>query len=328
MGPDSEPREVLKLVRGKENMYQINPVKGKSFIVNENHILHLKHIKPNFFMQKEWNISVREFLDLEITATSNLRLVKYIPPSERRVFASESENTEPVNLVEISSVESVGVDDFYGFTVDKDHLYVMDDFWITHNCGKSSLIRTIISMYNFKPVTIVPGADDGAIREAFVYAEEQSPSLLFFEDLDSLLEKNDISSFLNLMDGISAKNGLLVIATANDIKKLKPSITDRPSRFDRKFEIPLPDQEMAFAYLKKWFGNLITTKKCKELAKSADRYQFSYAYLKDIYISSMFEALSNNRKTPIQKDIDIALNRLVKEKNINSKSVNTDKYFK
>ena len=85
------------------------------------------------------------------------------------------------------------------------------------------------------------GANDEAVREAFSYAEEQSPALLYFEDLDSLLEKNvDISSFLNLMDGISAKNGLLVIATANDVKKLKSNITDRPSRFDRKFEITLP----------------------------------------------------------------------------------------
>jgi AAA+ superfamily predicted ATPase len=236
---------------------------------------------------------------------------------------------EKHEIVGIKSVESVGVDDFYGFTVDKDHLYVMDDFWITHNCGKSSLIRTMISMYNFKPVTIVPGADDGAIREAFSYAEEQSPSLLFFEDLDSILEKNDISSFLNLMDGISAKNGLLVVATANDIKKLKSSITDRPSRFDRKFEIPLPDQEMASIYLKKWFGNLITSKKCKELAKYTEKYQLSYAYLKDIYISSMFEALSNNRKTPTDKDIDSSLARLVKEKNILSgKPINMDKYFK
>ncbi len=195
-------------------------------------------------------------------------------------------------------------------------------------CGKSSLIRTIMAQYNFKPVTIVPGADDNAIREAFSYAEEQSPSLLFFEDLDSILEKNDISSFLNLMDGIAAKNGLLVIATANEIKKLKPSITDRPSRFDRKFEIPLPDQSMAFSYLKKWFGNLITSKKCKDLAKCAEKYEFSYAYLKDIYISSMFESLSNNRKTPTEKDIDTALNRLVKEKNINNKSISMDRYFK
>jgi hypothetical protein len=197
--------------------------------------------------------------------------------------------------------------------------------------GKTSIIRTIMSLYNFKPVTIVPGANDDAIREAFSYAEEQSPSLLYFEDLDSLLEKSvDISSFLNLMDGISAKNGLLVIATANEVKKLKTNITDRPSRFDRKFEIPLPNQKMAYIYLKRWFGNLISVKKCRELSKYAEKYEFSYAYLKELYISAMFEALAHNRKLPSEKDIENALNRLVKDKNIlsNGKSINTDKYFK
>jgi len=196
--------------------------------------------------------------------------------------------------------------------------------------GKTSIIRTIMSAYNFKPVTIVAGANDEAVREAFSYAEEQSPSLLYFEDLDSLLEKSvDISSFLNLMDGISAKNGLLVIATANDVKKLKTNITDRPSRFDRKFEIPLPNAEMALIYLKRWFGNLLSAKKAKELAKYAEKYEFSYAYLKELYISSMFEALAHNRKAPTEKDVQNALNRLVKDKNIlNSGTITTDKYFK
>lgn len=197
--------------------------------------------------------------------------------------------------------------------------------------GKTSIIRTIMSMYNFKPVTIVPGANDDAVREAFSYAEEQSPSLLYFEDLDSLLEKSvDISAFLNLMDGISAKNGLLIVATANEVKKLKANITDRPSRFDRKFEIPLPNQEMAYIYIKRWFGNLLTAKKCKELAKYAERYEFSYAYLKELYISAMFEALAHNRQTPTEKDVNSALDRLVKDKNIlnNGKTIKTDKYFK
>lgn len=196
--------------------------------------------------------------------------------------------------------------------------------------GKSSLIRTIISNYNFKPVTITPAANDDVIREAFAYAEEQSPALLYFEDLDSLLEGGiDTSSLLNLIDGISAKNGLLVIATANEVKKLKSSITDRPSRFDRKFEIPLPNQEMAHIYLKKWFGNLITIRKCRDISKSSEKYGFSYAYLKEIYISSMFEALSNNRKTPTEKDIDNAFKRVLKEKNvIDGRSINMDKYLK
>ena len=132
------------------------------------------------------------------------------------------------------------------------------------------------------------------------------------------------------MDGISAKNGMLVIATANDVKKLKANITQRPSRFDKKFEIPLPDQEKSYIYLKRWFGNLITSQKCKELAKYAAKYEFSYAYLKELYISSMFEALSHNRNIPTPKDIDNALTRLVKDKNLlnNGTSINTDKYFK
>jgi len=196
--------------------------------------------------------------------------------------------------------------------------------------GKTSLIRTLISVYDFKPVTIMAGSNDEAVHEAFSFAEEQSPSLLYFEDLDSLLEKSvDPSTFLNLMDGISAKNGLLVIATANEVKKLKANITDRPSRFDRKFEIKLPDIKMTTKYLNKWFGKLITAKKCNEISKYAVKHSFSYAYLKELYISSMFEALSNNREVPTEKDIRNSLDRLIKDKNIlNSGSINMEKYFK
>lgn len=197
--------------------------------------------------------------------------------------------------------------------------------------GKTSIIKTIISEYDFKPVTIVTGANDEIVREAFSYAEEQSPSLLYFEDLDSLLETTiSTSSFLNLMDGISSKNGLLVVATANNVKKLKSNITKRPSRFDRKWEIPLPTLEMAYIYLKRWFGNLLTNKKCKELARCAVKHELSYVYLKDLYITSMFEALARNSKAPTEKDVDNTLNRLIKDKNLlnDGIEINTDKYFK
>src|SRR5258708_5150454 len=196
--------------------------------------------------------------------------------------------------------------------------------------GKTSIIRTIISEYDFKPVTIVAGANDDAVREAFAYAEEQCPSLLYFEDLDSLLEKSlDTSTFLNLMDGISAKNGLLVIATANEIRKLKANITKRPSRFDRKFEIPPPNLEMAHIYLKRWFSIFLSNKEIKNLARTAIKHELSYAYLKELYISSMFEALSHNRKSPTHNDINNTLNRLIKDKNaLGGGNISTDKYFK
>ena len=43
MGDDSKSREVLKLCRGREKMYEINQKKGSSYIVNESHILSLKY---------------------------------------------------------------------------------------------------------------------------------------------------------------------------------------------------------------------------------------------------------------------------------------------
>ena len=238
------------------------------------------------------------------------------------LFLPEKMKKEIKNLVENFLISQ----DFY-----IEHKIPWKMGWILHGlpgCGKTTLIRILMSQYNFKPVTIAAGANDEAVREAFSYAEEQCPSLLYFEDLDSMLEKNDISNFLNLMDGISVKNGLLVIATTNEIRRLKPNITNRPSRFDRKFEFPCPTKEMAFSYLKKWFGSLISAEKCRSLAKCAEQNEFSYAYLKELYISSMFEALSNNRKTPTIADIDNSLKKIMADKNVVSKKVfNTEKYF-
>jgi ATPase family associated with various cellular activities (AAA) len=202
-------------------------------------------------------------------------------------------------------------------------------FWGTQGCGKTSLIRTIISNYDFKPVTVEPGADESALRDAFNYAQAQSPALLYFEDLDSLLQDINVSQFLNLMDGISSKNGLLIIATANSLDMLKANIKERPSRFDRKFEIPLPDYDMSLKYIKKWFGKTIPDKESKNLATYSVKYGFSYAYLKELYISSVYYAIADSRDIPTSEDIASALKQMIDEKfRKNGRSIGIDKYHK
>lgn len=42
MGPDSLPRRVESLARGREMMYRVQPVKGDAYVVNESHVLSLK----------------------------------------------------------------------------------------------------------------------------------------------------------------------------------------------------------------------------------------------------------------------------------------------
>lgn len=39
-------------------------------------------------------------------------------------------------------------EDFYGFVLDSDHRYLLDDFTVTHNCGKTEIARTLAKMLN------------------------------------------------------------------------------------------------------------------------------------------------------------------------------------
>jgi len=50
MGDDSTPRNVLELFSGEDEMYEIVPKKGDSYIVNQNHLLTLRY-SPHSFVQ-------------------------------------------------------------------------------------------------------------------------------------------------------------------------------------------------------------------------------------------------------------------------------------
>lgn len=64
MGPDSKPRKVLRLVRGKGKMYEINPIKGESFVVNEDHIMsfNLSGVKSINGIGGDFEMSIRDYV--------------------------------------------------------------------------------------------------------------------------------------------------------------------------------------------------------------------------------------------------------------------------
>jgi len=189
-------------------------------------------------------------------------------------------------------------------------------FYGSQGNGKTSTIRAIISQYNLKPVTIQPGISqvDEALEEAFAYAQEHGPSLIYLEDLGELLTNINSSHFLQLLDGIESKEGVLVIATANDLRKINQNITDRPSRFDRKIEFKNPDKDLTIKYLKKWYKKILTIKDYNTISTQTVNNNFSYAYLKELYFSSIFYAIKENRKIPKKIDIDNSLKDLLGDK--------------
>lgn len=72
MGDDSTPRNVLRLYRGVDIMYRITNDIYESYIVNQSHILCLKHIIQNTIIE----ISVNDYLRLTPSEQDNLREYK------------------------------------------------------------------------------------------------------------------------------------------------------------------------------------------------------------------------------------------------------------
>lgn len=103
------------------------------------------------------------------------------------------------------------------------------------------------------------GEAERLVRDTFQKSRQSRPSILFIDELDSIVGKRDLqgsgnskstdvvqervlSTLLNEMDGIEGANGVLVIAATN-----RPDMIDeallRPGRFDKILYVPPPDLE-------------------------------------------------------------------------------------
>ena len=102
------------------------------------------------------------------------------------------------------------------------------------------------------------GESEERIREIFTQAEENSPSIIFIDEIDSIapkrdevsgeLEKRIVSQLLTLMDGMKSRGKVIVIAATNRPDSIDPALR-RPGRFDREIEIGIPDDEGRFDIL-------------------------------------------------------------------------------
>jgi transitional endoplasmic reticulum ATPase len=96
------------------------------------------------------------------------------------------------------------------------------------------------------------GESEERLRNIFKEAQENAPSILFIDEIDSIapkreevsgeLEKRIVSQLLTLMDGLESRGKVVVIAATNRPDALDPALR-RPGRFDREIEIGIPDEK-------------------------------------------------------------------------------------
>ena len=125
--------------------------------------------------------------------------------------------------------------------------------------GKTLIARAVagetdanfISISGPEIVSKFYGESEQRLRQIFDEAAKTAPSIIFIDEIDSIapkreevsgdLERRVVAQLLSLMDGLSSRGEVIVIAATNRPNALDPAIR-RGGRFDREIEIGIPNK--------------------------------------------------------------------------------------
>jgi len=127
-------------------------------------------------------------------------------------------------------------------------------------CGKTLLAKVIASeseanMYSINGPEIMNkyyGESEAKLRDIFKEAKDNSPSIIFIDEIDAIapkreeaygdVEKRVVAQLLALMDGLNDRGNVIVLGATNRPDSVDPALR-RPGRFDREFEISVPNED-------------------------------------------------------------------------------------
>jgi transitional endoplasmic reticulum ATPase len=94
------------------------------------------------------------------------------------------------------------------------------------------------------------GESEQRLREVFEKAQQQSPSIIFIDEIDSIAPKREevtgeverrvVAQLLTLLDGMEPRQNVVVIGATNRVDALDEALR-RPGRFDREIVVGVPD---------------------------------------------------------------------------------------
>jgi len=127
-------------------------------------------------------------------------------------------------------------------------------------CGKTLLAKVLASeseanMFSINGPEIMNkyyGETEARLRDIFKEAKENSPSIIFIDEIDAIapkreeaygdVEKRVVAQLLALMDGLTERGNVIVLGATNRPDSVDPALR-RPGRFDREMEISVPNAD-------------------------------------------------------------------------------------
>ena len=194
--------------------------------------------------------------------------------------------------------------------------------------GKTMLMRAVTN--ELKGVTMLElnGAEIGqedvtkataAIKEMFNRAVENSPSILFIDEIDGIAPKRKTATekgvqltaeFLQEMDGLKETPGVVLVCATNRPNALDPAIL-RPGRFDKLIFVQPPDEPSREKLFEKNLEDVPKSKEIdyKELAKLSEGY--TGADIANICREAKQKALNESLKSGTEVEVSMEIMKAI-----------------
>lgn len=153
-------------------------------------------------------------------------------------------------------------------------------------------VRDCVTRFGAQATMLRPTrlTDEDDVLLAFDAACEHGPGILILEDLDTLTKECGLTraGFLDLLDGVRPREGLLLLATTNNPADIDPALAHRPSRFDRVWRFELPDARLRRQYLAGAFPGLAVAALDEAAGHTGG---WSFAYLNELRVTAAILAM-------------------------------------
>ncbi len=216
-----------------------------------------------------------------INNTLSLAIVSTIPPGPVLITSDTIINITRETLEEVAlNVRDISYEDIGGLAKEIREIREMIEVPLRHpelfsklginpprgvllhgppGTGKTLIARAVasetdanfISISGPEVVSKFYGESEHRLRQIFEEAQKAAPSIIFIDEIDSIapkreevsgdMERRVVAQLLALMDGLSSRGELIVIAATNRPNALDSALR-RGGRFDREIEVGIPNK--------------------------------------------------------------------------------------
>ena len=268
-----------------------------AILIKETALISLSRIVPNLTLNEQLNPELLDQIDVRME--DFLKAMEEVRPSALREVFAEIPN---VSWEDIGGLEEVKrqLKEAIEWPLKHKNLYKQMNMKppkgiLLHGppgTGKTMLARAVANEINANFISIkgpellskYVGETEKAIRQIFQKARRASPSIIFFDEIDSIaparkgsgdthFTERVVSQLLTEMDGLQELQGVFVLAATNRPDIIDPALR-RPGRFSKIILVPHPDVHSRKEIFKTHVGEVAVDSKVSfdDLARQTEGY--------------------------------------------------------